>query len=176
MNGIRRMRCLNSTLWKSFSSSSTQYSAAAAIPVPKLESDESVSPKIEKLVSEISQLNLLEVSELSGALKKRLNLPDAPMMPVGMMAQAAAPKEEEEEDAPVETKQMLFKVKLVKYDEKQKVSLIKEIKSLLEGMNLVQAKKFVESAPAVVKADLPKEDAEKLKEALQKVGAEVAIE
>lgn len=34
----------------------------------------------------------------------------------------------------------------------------------------------MESAPAVVKADLPKEDAEKLKEALQKVGAEVAIE
>lgn len=52
-------------------------------------------------------------------------------------------QEEEEEDAPVETKQMLFKVKLVKYDEKQKVSLIKEIKSLLEGMNLVQVSQFI---------------------------------
>lgn len=40
-------------------------------------------PKIEKLVSDISQLTLLEVSELSSALKQRLNLPDAPMMAMG---------------------------------------------------------------------------------------------
>lgn len=40
----------------------------------------------------------MEVSELSDLLKKRLNLPDAPMMPVGFAA-AAAP--EEEEAAPV---------------------------------------------------------------------------
>ncbi len=43
-------------------------------------------------------------------------------------------------------------------------------------MNLVQAKKFVESAPQVVKADLPKEEAEKLKTSLAAVGAEVEIE
>jgi large subunit ribosomal protein L7/L12 len=39
-----------------------------------------------------------------------------------------------------------------------------------------QAKKFVESAPTVVKADMPKDEAEKLKEALCKVGAECVIE
>lgn len=64
----------------------------------------------------------------------------------------------------------------MKFDDKQKVPLIKEIKSLLPGTNLVQAKKFVESAPQVVKADIPKEEAEKLKEALSKVGAEIVIE
>ncbi|KAJ8967609.1 hypothetical protein NQ314_002727 [Rhamnusium bicolor] len=42
-----------------------------------------VSPKIEKLVTEISQLNLIEVSELSGLLKKRLNLPRCPSIPSG---------------------------------------------------------------------------------------------
>jgi large subunit ribosomal protein L7/L12 len=41
---------------------------------------------------------------------------------------------------------------------------------------IAQAKKFVESAPTVVKADLPKDEAEKLKEALNKVGAECVIE
>jgi large subunit ribosomal protein L7/L12 len=41
---------------------------------------------------------------------------------------------------------------------------------------IAQAKKFVESAPTVVKADIPKEEAEKLKEALHKVGAECVIE
>lgn len=107
-------------------------------------------------------------------MKKRLNLPDAPMMPMGgMMMQAA---QEEEETATPQAVKSSFTVKLTKYDEKQKVALIKEIKSLLEGMNLVQAKKFVESAPTVVKADIGKEEAEKLKEALVKVGAVVEVE
>lgn len=43
-------------------------------------------------------------------------------------------------------------------------------------MNLVQAKKFVESVPALVKEDLTKEEAEKLKETLTKIGAVIEIE
>lgn len=39
-----------------------------------------------------------------------------------------------------------------------------------------QAKKFVESAPTIVKADIAKDEAEKIKEALSKVGAEIVIE
>ncbi|KAJ3654603.1 hypothetical protein Zmor_013779 [Zophobas morio] len=166
--------------WRCFSRSSvvTQTEPQAA-PVEKLtipppsDADKPISPKIEKLVTEISQLNLLEVSELSGALKKRLNLPDAPVMPMGGFA-AAAPAEEEEE-APKAVKS-IFTVKLMKYDEKQKVALIKEIKGLLEGMNLVQAKKFVESAPTVVKADIAKDEADKLKAAIEKVGGVVEVE
>ncbi|XP_054284337.1 39S ribosomal protein L12, mitochondrial-like [Macrosteles quadrilineatus] len=135
-----------------------------------------ITPKIEKLVADISQLTLVEVSELSTALKQRLNLPDAPMMAMGAMPVGAAQPQEDDEDAPTKAVKTDFTVKLMKYDEKQKVALIKEIKNLLEGMNLVQAKKFVESAPTVVKADVPKEEAEKLKEALVKVGAEITIE
>lgn len=72
--------------------------------------------------------------------------------------------------------QFIFQVKLTKFDDKQKVALIKEVKNLLEGFNLVQAKKFVESAPTIVKADIAKDEAEKLKEALTKVGAIIEIE
>lgn len=67
-------------------------------------------------------------------------------------------------------------MKLVKFDDKQKVALIKLIKGLFEGMNLVQAKKFVESVPAMVKEDATKEEAEKLKESLTQIGAVVEIE
>lgn len=143
------------------------------IPPPS-DSDRPPSPKIDKLATEISLLNLVEVSELSSLLKKRLNLPDAPIFPVGGIAapQAAA---DEEDEAPTKTKSS-FTVKLTKFDEKQKVALIKEVKSLLEGMNLVQAKKFVESAPTVVKADIAKDEADKLKEALEKVGGVVEVE
>lgn len=137
------------------------------------------SPKLTKLVGEIAQLNLLEVSELSTLLKRTLNLPDAPVMPAGFAGFAGpargAAADDDEEAAPKKV-QTAFKVKLMKFDDKQKVALIKEIKNLLEGMNLVQAKKFVESAPTIVKEELPKDEAEKLKEALQKVGAVVEIE
>ena len=57
-----------------------------------------------------------------------------------------------------------------------KVALIKELKNQLEGMNLVQAKKFVESAPAMVKSDMSKTEAEDLKKALEAAGGDVEIE
>ena len=84
-------------------------------------------------------------------------------------------QEEEEEAAPVAV-QTSFTVKLEKFDAAKKVAVIKAVKSVVEGMNLVQAKKFVESAPAVVKTDLAKDEAEKIKEALIAVGAEAIIE
>ncbi|XP_034939885.1 39S ribosomal protein L12, mitochondrial [Chelonus insularis] len=138
------------------------------IPAPE-SSEMVVSPKIEKIFQEISSLNLIEVAQLSDVLKKRLNLPDAPMM---AMAGPAAPAEEAAEKKQVQSS---FTVKLTKFDEKQKVAIIKEIKALLPEMNLVQAKKFVESVPSVVKADISKDEADQLKAALAKVGGDVEI-
>lgn len=148
------------------------------IPVPE-GSEKPPNPKLDGIVNQIASLNILEVSELSSLLKKKLNLPDAPMMPMGGFVQAAqgAPAQAaaEEEEAPKAIKSS-YKVKMVKFDEKQKVALIKEIKNLFDGMNLVQAKKFVESIPTFVKEDVSKEEAEKLKESLSKIGAVIEIE
>lgn len=134
------------------------------------------NPKLQSIVTQIASLNLLEVSELSSLLKKTLNLPDAPMVQAFSGSMGAPKSADDEEEVAPQKVQTSFKVKLMKFDEKQKVPLIKEIKNLLEGMNLVQAKKFVESAPTIVKEDIPKDEAEKLKEALQKVGAVIEIE
>ena len=133
--------------------------------------------KIVTIVDQISSLNLLEVADLNSLLKSRLNISDAPVMMAGAAAAAPAAKveEEEEEAAPVVV-QTSFTVKLHKFDPAKKVPIIKEIKNLVEGMNLVQAKKFVEGAPAVVKADIAKDEAEKIKEALIAVGGEVTVE
>ncbi|GJQ73740.1 putative ribosomal protein L7/L12 dimerisation domain [Trypoxylus dichotomus] len=177
-----RILCQRSvSQWRCIYSCSTLYentttnSVLNKLTIPPPSSTYSVaSPKIQKLVDEISQLNLIEVSELTTLLKKQLNLPD---VPVGNFSASVAQvaHEVEEEVAPAKVKTQ-FTVKLTKYDEKQKVALIKEIKNLLEGMNLVQAKKFVESAPTVVKADITKDEAEKLKDALIKVGATIEVE
>lgn len=171
------VRNINTTLLsKNAVTSSSATAEKLTIPVPE-GVDKPINPKLENIVNQISGLNLLEVSELSSLLKKKLNLPDSAMMAVGYGApSAAAPANEDEEEAAPKKVQTSFKVKLVKYDDKQKIALIKEIKNLFEGMNLVQAKKFVESIPTFVKEDVSKDEADKLKEALTKIGAVVEIE
>merc|ERR1719189_3544867 len=150
-------------------------SSSQAMPLPSLE--KVYSEKITKIVDDISTLNLLEVADLNALLKARLNISDAPVMMAGSAPAAAQPKVEKEEEAaaPVAV-QTSFTVKLTKFDPAKKVAIIKEIKNLVEGMNLVQAKKFVESAPAVVRADIAKDEAEKIQAALQAVGGECVVE
>lgn len=97
-------------------------------------------------------------------------------MMAGMAAAPAGPaKAEEEEEAPAVV-QTSFTLKLDAFAADKKVALIKEIKANVEGMNLVQAKKFVESAPQVVKADLAKDEAENLKKVLEAAGATCSID
>ncbi|XP_050430744.1 39S ribosomal protein L12, mitochondrial isoform X2 [Adelges cooleyi] len=149
------------------------YSAATQpLTVPEADGSLQVSAKLEKLYTEITSLNMIEVAEFSELLKVRLNIKDIPM---GTMVSAPAASQDEEEDVPAAVKTS-FTIKLMKFDDKQKVALIKEVKNLLEGMNLVQAKKFVESAPTIIKSDIGKDEAEKLKEAFTKVGAECVID
>ncbi|XP_003703129.1 mitochondrial ribosomal protein L12 [Megachile rotundata] len=140
--------------------------------VPTTKKEPEVSSKIEHIASQIVSLNLIEVAQLSDLLKVRLNLPDAPMMPMGGFVAPAAAEEEADEPQVVQT---AFTVKLVGFDNAKKVALIKEIKNTLPDCNLVQAKKFVESTPAVIKADIPKEEAEALKDVIVNAGGQVEI-
>lgn len=161
---------------RSFVSSTNTRSSAQALVEPAPEgSGPPPNPKLQAIVNNIAELNLLEVSELSALLKKTLNLPDAPVVAFGAAAPAQAPAEEEEAAAGPAVVQSLFKVKLQSFDDSKKIVLIKELKNQCEGMNLVQAKKFIESAPAFVKEDLSKDEAEALKAALEKFGAVVEI-
>ena len=43
------------------------------------------------------------------------------------------------------------------------------------SMNLVEAKKFVESAPQTLKENVTKEDAQKIKEAVEKAGGKIEL-
>jgi len=155
--------------------------AEEAIKFPQSETtpanDKIYLPKITTIVDQISSLNLLEVADLNELLKAKLKISDAPvMMGGGMMQAATASAPAEEEDAePAAAVQTSFKITIEKFDDTKKVALIKELKAQMEGMNLVQAKKFVESCPAVVKADIPKDEADKLKTALEAAGATCVI-
>ncbi|KAI8975637.1 ribosomal protein L7/L12 C-terminal domain-containing protein [Mycotypha africana] len=142
-------------------------------PLPTPGTSATVDPKITAIVDEIEKLTLLQTSELVSQLKSRLNIQDI-AMPVAMpTAGQAAPAAAEEEEKPAEKTE--FSVKIDKVDAASKAKVIREVKNLA-GLNLVEAKKFVESVPKVLKESVPKEEAEKLKKALEALGATVLLE
>lgn len=106
-----------------------------------------------------------------------MNIPDVALQsfaaaPAAAPAAAAAPAEAEEEIVQEKT---MFNVKLQSFEAAAKPKIIKEVKSLL-GLSLVDSKKFVESAPKILKEGLVKDDAEKIKKTLEALGAKVDLE
>jgi len=69
----------------------------------------------------------------------------------------------------------MFNLKLESFEPTAKPKVIKEIKSML-GLSLVDSKKFVESAPKMMKEGVAKEEAEKMIEAMKALGAVVKME
>ncbi|KAK1922602.1 ClpS-like protein [Papiliotrema laurentii] len=168
----RSIRPSASSICRSFSSSQRRFDSPAPADQP---GPSTISPKIAPIVDSISSLTLLEVSELVTALKERLNITEI-AMPSATAPAAAAPAAASE--APAEEKpkeKTIFTVKLEKIDAAQKAKVIREVKAIMPNMNLVEAKKFVESTPQVLKDNVPKEDAEKLKATLEALGATVSL-
>ena len=69
----------------------------------------------------------------------------------------------------------MFTLKLQSFEATAKPKIIKEIKAML-GLSLVDSKKFVESAPKMMKEGVPKEEAEKMIELMKSLGAVAKME
>ena len=121
----------------------------------------------EEILDSISQMTVLELSELLKEFEERFDVTAA--APVAMAAPAASGGEaadaEEEKDS--------FDVVLSSVGEK-KIQVIKEVRSLT-SLGLKEAKELVDNAPKPVLEGLSKEDAEKAKVALEAVGAGVDL-
>ncbi|GMM32733.1 mitochondrial nucleoid protein [Saccharomycopsis crataegensis] len=172
MYSVARVACRNSRVLARIPRTALRYNSTA----PAVESAVPVDPKISNIVDQISKLTLLETSSLISELKTKLNIPDI-SFPVGGAAPAAAPAAAEEAAEPKEEveEKTIFNIKLESFDAKSKPKIIKEVKGLLE-LSLVESKKFVEAAPKILKENVTKEDAEKIKKALEAVGAKVVLE
>lgn len=121
----------------------------------------------EDVINFISNMSVLELSEMVKKLEETFGVSAAapmPMMMPGMGAVAAEQKEEEKTE---------FTAVLTAIGDK-KIQVIKEVRALT-GLGLKEAKDLVEGAPKPVKENVPKEEAEKIKETLEKVGASVEI-
>jgi len=122
------------------------------------------NPKFDEFVTWIEGLTVLELSKLVKTLEERLGVSAAaPMAAAAAPVAVAAAAEEQTE----------FDVVLVEAGA-NKIAVIKEVRTIT-GLGLKDAKDLVEGAPKPVKTGLPKEEAAKLKEQLEKVGAKVDV-
>uniref|UniRef100_A0AAF5Q598 Large ribosomal subunit protein bL12 C-terminal domain-containing protein n=1 Tax=Wuchereria bancrofti TaxID=6293 RepID=A0AAF5Q598_WUCBA len=148
-----------------------------ASPFQHCDGKKVVSERILRLANEIVSLAIFEVIDLNSTLKRKLNLPDAPVFAQSFVAlgSTSAAEEEAKSEKPQSSQKTFFSVKLTKMDDSKKIPLIKEVRAIVEGFNLVQAKKFVEALPTTVKEDLSKNEADELKAKLEKLGATCEI-
>ncbi|NXW64570.1 DIC protein, partial [Eurystomus gularis] len=104
--------------------------------------------------------------------QETLKIPDVGVMPAAAasLQPSQAAQQEEEEVVPLKKEKTHFTVRLTDLKPADKVKLIKEVKNFVPGVNLVQAKKLVESLPQDIKANASKEEAEKIKAALEAAG------
>ena len=104
---------------------------------------------LEKIVEELSALTVLEAADLAKMLEEKWGV-------------SAAAEEQTE-----------FTVILASAGDK-KIEVIKEVRGIT-GLGLKEAKDLVEGAPKAVKEAVSKDEAKKIKEALEKVGAKVEL-
>ena len=119
---------------------------------------------LNKIAEELGTLTILEAAELVKMLEEKWGVSAAaPVAAAGPVA-AAEPVEEKTD----------FDVELTDAGS-NKIAVIKSVRVVKAGLGLADAKKLVESAPAIILEGASKEDAEKAKAELEKAGAKVTI-
>ena len=111
----------------------------------------------EQIIEAIKEMSVLELNDLVKAIEEEFGVTAA--APAGG-GDAAAEKTE-------------FDVELTSAGS-SKIKVVKAVKEAT-GLGLKDAKELVDGAPKVIKEAMPKEDAEKLKEQLEEVGASVEL-
>ncbi len=123
---------------------------------------------LEQIVEEISELSLLEASELVGMLEEKLGVSAAAPVAMGPMPGAGGEGAEEEEE------QTEFDVTIQEIGPK-KIQVIKAVRTLT-ALGLREAKEVVDAAPdSVVLEAVSKEAAEDAKAQLEEAGAVVEL-
>ncbi len=122
---------------------------------------------LKTLAEQLVNLTVKEVKELADILKADYGIEPAAAAPVMAAGGAAG------DAGAAAAEQTEFDV-ILKSAGASKLNVVKEVKTLL-GLGLKEAKDIVDGAPATVKEKVSKEEAEKVKSALEAVGAEVEV-
>jgi len=122
-----------------------------------------VPEKFKSLVSEIEKMSVLDLAELVKILEEKFGVSAA--APVAVAAAGAAAEAVEEKTE--------FTVELTASGD-NKINVIKAVRAVTE-LGLKEAKDLVDGAPKVIKEGVKKEDAEKMKKALEEAGGKVTL-
>jgi large subunit ribosomal protein L7/L12 len=122
-----------------------------------------------KIVDDLSKLTVLEASELAKMLEDKWGVSAAPPMAFapGAAAPGAAPAAAAEE-------QTEFTVVLKSGGDK-KLNVIKEVRTIISGLGIKEAKELVEAGGKVIKEGVTKEEAAKIRKQLEDQGAIVEV-
>ncbi len=124
-----------------------------------------MSEKITKLIEEVKELTVLELSDLVSALEEEFGVSAAAgavVVAAGAAAGGAAAEEKTE-----------FDVVMTSFGDK-KLDVIKVVREIT-GLGLKEAKDMVEGVPSKIKEGASKEDAEEIKAKLEGAGATVEL-
>jgi large subunit ribosomal protein L7/L12 len=155
--------------------------AAAAAATPKTGEPIApfASPRVEALFQKIIWLDMVEVHLLAELINEKLGITisDAERERIargggGGGRRRVADEDEALTEAVVE--KTAFDLKLIGFDAKNKIKVIKEVRSMT-SLGLKEAKELVEGVPATLKKGIKKEEAEELKVLLEGLGAQVDI-
>lgn len=139
-------------------------------PPPSLSSES--KEKVDKLFQKIIWLDMVEVHlltqlvhEMMGGKWSDLQSSAGPVKTVSVSVEANDPGQQPNP---------LQDLKLVGFDSKSKIKVIKEVRAIV-GLGLKEAKELVESAPKLLQKGLKPDQAQELKVRLEAVGAQVEL-
>ena len=128
-----------------------------------------MSEKLNDIIEKISELTVVELSELVKALEEKFGVTAAAPVMMGAMPMAGAGGDAAAaEEAPTSFNVILKEVGA------QKIQVIKEVRALT-GLGLKEAKDLVDGAPKAVKEGVADDEAKRIKETLEGVGATVEV-
>jgi len=135
--------------------------APAAEAVEETEVEMTADQK--KIIDQVEKMTVLELHELVKVLEKKFGVSASAVAVAGPAAGGDAAGEEQSD----------FTVELTSMGD-QKIAVIKVVKDIL-ALGLKEAKDLVESAPAVLKEGVKKEDAEEMKKRVEEAGGTVTL-
>jgi large subunit ribosomal protein L7/L12 len=123
---------------------------------------------LDKIAESLSNLTILEASELTKILEEKWGVSAA-----AQVAVAAAPAGGDAGGAAAAEEKTEFDVVLASMGD-QKINVIKEVRAIT-GLGLKEAKDLVEAAPKSVKEGVSKDEADKIKAQLEGAGATAEV-
>jgi len=134
---------------------------------PEEKTEVTLSKNAQSIMDGIEKLTVMELADLVKALEEKFDVSAA--APVAAVAAAPAGGAAEAQEEKTEFTPMLTDIG------SQKIKVIKEVRAVTD-LGLKEAKDFVEgSLPAAIKENIPEDEAKKIKEQVESVGATVEI-